>query len=84
MFWMSTASPCTNTIARVCGRVIRYAGILRTCLAAPSCKSFETWGFTDAHTWLGEKTAPLPFDADYKPKPAFDAMINVLLNKTLV
>ena len=57
-----------------------YAGILKTCLDAPSCQSFETWGFVDSDSWLGEATAPLLFDRAYNPKPAVAAMINLLLN----
>jgi hypothetical protein len=32
----------------------------------------------DAHSWLGEAVAPLPFDADYKEKPAYFEMLAVL------
>ena len=60
-----------------------YAGILQTCLNAPNCKSFETWGFTDKHTWIGADSAPLLFDVEYKPKPALDALVNTLLNHTI-
>ena len=59
-----------------------YAQIVSTCLAAASCTSVETWGFTDKHTWIGSATAPLLFDVDYKPKPAVAAIINLLLNST--
>ena len=86
-----------------------YADILMTCIAAPTCKSFEvglciidhesciqnhgfciqndgfcisnvqSWGFTDKDTWIGEASHPLPFDENYKPKPAVPAMINAML-----
>ena len=56
-----------------------YADILKVCLEAPTCKSFESWGFTDKHTWLSADTKPLPFDDAYRAKPALDAMINLLL-----
>uniref|UniRef100_A0A7S0J3K3 endo-1,4-beta-xylanase n=2 Tax=Calcidiscus leptoporus TaxID=127549 RepID=A0A7S0J3K3_9EUKA len=69
------------TPARLNAQAELYAQIVSTCLAAPNCKSVETWGFTDKHTWIGSSTEPLPFDANYKPKPAVDAMINVLLQK---
>eukprot|EP01047_Picozoa_sp_COSAG01_P066050 COSAG01_NODE_9043_length_2571_cov_4.074838_1_plen_449_part_00 len=60
-----------------------YADILKVCLAAPTCKSFETWGFTDADTWIGAAQRPLPFDEQYSPKPAVAAMINALLNASV-
>ena len=31
-----------------------YAAILKTCLEAKSCKSFETWGFVDSHSWVSQ------------------------------
>ena len=54
-----------------------YDTMLRACLAHPGvCTSFETWGFTDAYTWLtgsrcpAEACHPLPFDEHYAPKRA--------------
>lgn len=55
-----------------------YGGMLSACLANSNCKSFETWGFTDAYTWLGTDKAPLPFNTTYGPKPAFWEMLAVL------
>eukprot|EP01051_Picozoa_sp_SAG22_P023755 SAG22_NODE_6269_length_877_cov_0.857326_1_plen_217_part_10 len=52
-----------------------YAAILEVCLAAPSCKVFESWGFTDGDSWIGTAQRPLPFDTAFKPKPAVDALI---------
>ncbi len=59
-----------------------YASLLRTCLENANCKSFLTWGFTDAYSWVpgffqGEGAA-LPFDAAYAPKPAYAGMLGVL------
>ena len=55
-----------------------YGGMLKACLSSPRCKSFETWGFTDRHTWLSsfdnpshKNVQPLPWDKDYNLKPAF-------------
>ena len=54
------------------------------------CKSFETWGFTDKYSWLNENRCPigsgehqchaLPYDENYAPKKAYDAMMSVLTN----
>ena len=56
-----------------------YADILKVCMAEPMCKVFETWGFTDSDTWIGADKRPLPFDEQFKAKPAVDAMINAML-----
>ncbi|MDB5106461.1 MAG: glycoside hydrolase family 10 [Fibrobacteres bacterium] len=65
-----------------------YALLLNACLANPNCKSFLTWGFTDAYSWVpgffpGTGDA-LPFDKDYKPKPAYDGMKRVLADVTAI
>jgi endo-1,4-beta-xylanase len=59
-----------------------YGDVLRTCLAAPNCKTFVTWGFTDAVSWIptalpGFGTAAL-LDRNYRPKPAYYALQRVL------
>jgi endo-1,4-beta-xylanase len=63
-------------------QALDYARILETCLTTTPCSAVVMWGFTDKHTWLREwynpDTAPLLFDADYQPKPAYTAMIDVL------
>ncbi len=54
-----------------------YQRILNVCLQNPGCTAFQTWGFTDKHTWL-PNGFPLPFDTNYQPKPAFTALLNAL------
>jgi hypothetical protein len=49
------------------------------CLEAPNCKNFETWGFTDKYSWIAPLKG-LPFDTEYKPKPAFFSMYETLKN----
>lgn len=34
------------------------------------------WNLSDRDSWLGQKNYPLLFDAEYKRKPAYDAVIN--------
>ncbi len=51
-----------------------YASLLHVCLTEPSCKNFETWGFTDKHSWRSGLRA-LPFDENYSAKPAVRAML---------
>ena len=41
------------------------------------------WGFTDKHSWVpsftkGEYDEALLFDREYRPKPAYDGVANVL------
>ncbi len=59
-----------------------YREMLATCLAAPNCKGFAFWGFTDARSWIPEFFpgwgAALPFDEDYRPKPACGALMDAL------
>jgi endo-1,4-beta-xylanase len=59
-----------------------YATLLRACLSTRACKGFFTWGIADkyAFCWKRGYCAPLPFDADLKPKPAFYALQTVLFN----
>ena len=83
----SDSTPCDEAALQQQAEV--YAGLLKICLGIKRCKVFETWGFTDKHTWIthfnnptGKDEKPLPFDMSYKPKPAFHAMAEVLQNFT--
>ena len=62
-----------------------YRDMLSACLAVEQCTAFVMWGFTDRHSWIpgatGHPDAPLIFDAAYRPKPAFFALLNVLSQK---
>lgn len=55
-----------------------YEHALNGCLDAPTCTAFLTWGFTDKFTWLGTNHGPLPFDANYNKKPAYNTMLETL------
>jgi endo-1,4-beta-xylanase len=64
-----------------------YRGYLGDVLHHPAVKAVLTWGFTDKYSWLTHSRhqrpdalpkRPLPFDADLRPKPAFNAMIEAL------
>jgi endo-1,4-beta-xylanase len=62
-----------------------YSDLLKVCLQAKKCTALITWGFTDRYTWIaavtGEVEAPLIFDASYRPKPAYNAIKEVLSSK---
>jgi endo-1,4-beta-xylanase len=57
-----------------------YRGIVRACLQSKGCTAIQTWGFTDKYSWIGSHShgtrgAALLFDRAYKPKPAYDALL---------
>lgn len=86
------ALPCGDDRLAIQAKI--YGDLLQACLdnSKPTnpngkggCKSFETWGFTDLHTWIynfnnpnHDNLLPLPFDVNYQPKPAFFEMLAVL------
>jgi endo-1,4-beta-xylanase len=51
-----------------------YGDVLDACLAVSRCRTFVTWGFTDRASWIPDEIPgfgdALPFDRDYRPKPA--------------
>ena len=63
-----------------------YATYLNEALADPAVIALLTWGITDRYTWLnsegkrkdGLAERCLPFDADLKPAPAFEAELSAL------
>jgi len=61
-----------------------YADMLRTCLAATNCSAFTSWGVSDRYSWARSPQQgrpweqPLPFDDAFRPKPAYNAMIEAL------
>jgi endo-1,4-beta-xylanase len=63
-----------------------YRGVVHACLQNPGCTAIQTWGFTDKWSWIGSHShgtrgAALPFDRAYKPKPAYEAIIEELNRK---
>lgn len=58
-----------------------YRFVMKACLEQPRCTAFQTWGLTDKYTWIpdytkGQKGAPLLFDRNYAPKPAYRAVLD--------
>jgi len=63
-----------------------YRGVVRACLESSGCTAIQTWGFTDKYSWIGSHShgtrgAALLFDRAYKPKPAYDAMLEELAGR---
>jgi endo-1,4-beta-xylanase len=70
-----------------------YSPFLDAALYEPAVKVVVTWGLSDRHSWIVRKetheskwradglpSRPLPFDADLKPKPAFEAIAQALVH----
>jgi endo-1,4-beta-xylanase len=60
-----------------------YRQIATACLSHPGCTAIQTWGFTDKYSWIGSHSkqtqgAALPFDSNYRAKPAYEALRNAL------
>lgn len=58
-----------------------YRGVVRACVENRGCTAIQTWGFTDKYSWIGSHShgtrgGALLFDRLYRPKPAYDAMID--------
>jgi len=66
-----------------------YQTALSACLRYKGCTAFQTWGLTDKYSWIpgytnGVDGLALPLDANYKPKPAFNAMITAYQNAAVL
>ncbi len=59
-----------------------YGEITTICVQQPACKVIQTWGFTDAHSWIPSFIPgwgwALPWDANYQKKPAYTSILNAL------
>ena len=63
-----------------------YRSVVRACLQSPGCTAIQTWGFTDKYSWIGSHShgtrgAALPFDRAYKPKSAYNALLDEISSK---
>ena len=70
-----------------------YRDALEALLESGVGTSFTTWGLDDPDSWLlrpqwvsafGPAEAPLLFDGDYQPKPAYFALLDVLDKRTSI
>lgn len=53
--------------------------ITHACIDRPPCTGITVWGVDDGHSWRRkEMSSPLPIDANYRPKPSYTAMFQLL------
>ncbi len=62
-----------------------YRQVVEVCLQTEACNAIIFWGFTDLHSWIPEffgnaDAAPLLFDRNYQPKPAYEEVQQALQN----
>ncbi|MCT2583569.1 endo-1,4-beta-xylanase [Actinophytocola sp. S1-96] len=59
-----------------------YRNVIDACLAVSRCDQLTVWGFTDKHSWVPDtfpgEGAALPYDQNYQPKPAYQALHDAL------
>lgn len=77
---VSVPAPRTPCTLAEQGRT--YHDVMAACLAVPACTGVTVWGIGDAYSWiesvLGFDGAPLPFDRDWQPKPAYRGLARAL------
>jgi endo-1,4-beta-xylanase len=57
-----------------------YGALMQACLSTAACKGFYTWNITDKYAFCFDAgwCAPLPFDVNEAPKPAYNAIQSAL------
>lgn len=57
-----------------------YGELATICVQQPSCKLFQTWGFTDKYSWIPQFLPghgwALLWDASYQKKPAYTSVLD--------
>jgi GH35 family endo-1,4-beta-xylanase len=84
----STAAGQAELRRRINYQAQIYGGLMKVALANPNVIVFNTWDFTDRYSWIYDITYgnsrvgfPHMFDQDYKPKPAYYEVLDVLKGK---
>lgn len=70
-----------TTTQRLAAQADIYRDVFQLCVDAEPCSMFVVWGLSDQHSWRRDadpNERALLFDDDYQPKPAYDALIDVL------
>jgi len=79
---MDVRLPLPATASELATQATDYQTVLSTCVSNPNCEAFLTWDVSDADSWIplnfpGFGAANL-FDAQFQPKPAYNAVAAVL------
>jgi endo-1,4-beta-xylanase len=71
-----------GSVTSLAAQAKTYQDLMKVCLAQTACKTFQTWGFTDMHSWIPESYPgfgwALPFDETYAKKPAYASLLKTL------
>ena len=80
--------PTPASTANLNQQATDYSTVVKACLAVSRCTDMTVWGVDDGHSWVPNtfsgQGAALLFDANYQPKPAFNAVIQALGGGTQV
>jgi endo-1,4-beta-xylanase len=80
---MDVRLPLPVTDQKLARQALVYADVMAAVLHQPACRGFETWGFTDRYSWIPGffpgYGAALIFDENYRPKPAYYALLRDFL-----
>src|SRR5262245_23964264 len=67
---------------KLAAQAAKYHDITAACMAVSLCRAISVWGVGDPDSWvrwaMGESDGPLLFDNQYKPKPAYWAVVAAL------
>lgn len=67
-----------------------FRAFTETCLECPACKGITFWGINDNNSWMDsipplipyKPNNPLLYDDEMRPKPAYDGVLNALIQKS--
>lgn len=68
--------------AKLTRQAADYKAVVGACVAVARCAGVTVWGFTDSDSWIPDtfpgQGAATPYDENFAPKPAYDAIAEAL------